>query len=172
MLGTLVQELQQTEEGRLRRFFQRRFRNRADAADATQETFLRLLGSAQRSLIENPQAYLFQTARNIAFDQERLQKRRAQVECPITDEKAVLNIPCDAPSPEMALIDKQRLHHFEQALIGLPERPRKVLFLSRMEGWSYPAIAEHLGISPNTVYNDVRLAMAHCVAVMTRSNCA
>ena len=50
MLGTLVQELQQTEEGRLRRFFLRRFRNRADAADATQETFLRLLASAQRSL--------------------------------------------------------------------------------------------------------------------------
>jgi RNA polymerase sigma-70 factor (ECF subfamily) len=170
MLGTLVQELQQTEEGRLRRFFQRRFRNRADAADATQETFLRLLASAQRNLIENPQAYLFQTARNIAFDQERLQKRRAQVECPITDEKAVLNIPCNAPSPEMALIDKQRLHLFEQALIGLPERPRKVLLLSRMEGWSYPAIAAHLGVSPNTVYNDARLAMAHCVAVMTRPN--
>lgn len=168
MLGTLVQELQQAEEGRLRRFFQRRFRNRADAADATQETFLRLLASAQRSLIENPQAYLFQTARNIAFDQERLQKRRAQVECPITNEKAVLNIPCDAPSPEMALIDKERMHLFEQALIGLPERARKVLLLSRMEGWSYPAIAEHLGISPNTVYNDVRLAMAHCMDVMTR----
>lgn len=168
MLGTLVQELQQTEEGRLRRFFLRRFRNRADAADATQETFLRLLASAQRSLIENPQAYLFRTARNIAVDQERLQQRRAQVECPITDEKAVLNIPCDTPSPEVALIDKQRLHLFEQALIGLPERPRKVLLLRRIEGWSYPAIAEHLGVSPNTVYNDVRLAMAHCMTAMER----
>ncbi|EAQ37609.1 FecI-like protein [Nitrobacter sp. Nb-311A] len=166
MLGTLVQELQQTEEGRLRRFFLRRFRNRADAADATQETFLRLLASAQRSLIENPQAYLFQTARNIAFDQERQQKRRAQVECPITDEKAVLNVPCDAPSAEMALIDKERLHLFEQALIGLPERARKVIVLRRTEGWSYPVIAEHLGVSPNTVYNDLRLAMAHCMTAI------
>lgn len=168
MLGTLVHELQRTEESRLRRFFQRRFRNRADAADATQETFLRLLASAQRSLIDNPQAYLFQTARNIAFDQERQQKRRGQVECPITDEKAVFNIPSDAPSPEMELIDKERLHLFEGALIGLPERARTVFLLSRMEGWSYPAIAQHLGVSPNTVYNDLRLAMAHCVAAMAR----
>jgi hypothetical protein len=57
----------------------------------------------------------------------------------------------------MALIDKERLYLFERALMGLPERARKVLLLSRMEGWSYPAIAEHLGVSPGTVYNDVRL---------------
>jgi len=168
MLGTLVQELQRTEESRLRRFFQRRFRNHADASDATQESFLRLLASAQRTLIENPQAYLFRTARNIAFDQERLQRRRAQVEFPITDEKAILNVPTDAPSPEMVLIDKERLHQFEQALIGLPERARRALLLSRMEGWSYPVIAQHLGVSPNTIYNDVKLAMAHCMATLAR----
>lgn len=70
MLGTLVHELQRSEESRLRRFFHRRFRNGADAADATQETFLRLLSAKPRNFIENPQAYLFRTARNIAFDQE------------------------------------------------------------------------------------------------------
>ncbi len=168
MFGTLVHELQRGEESRLRRFFLRRFGNRADAADATQETFLRLLASAQRNLVENPQGYLFQTARNVAFDQERLKKRRARIECPITDEQAILNVPSDAPSPETVLIDKERIQIFERALSGLPERARKVLLLSRMEGWSYPAIAQHLGVSPNTVYNDVRMAMEHCMAVMAR----
>jgi RNA polymerase sigma-70 factor (ECF subfamily) len=168
MLGTLVHDLQRTEESKLRRFFQRRFRNGADAADATQETFLRLLSATPRTLIENPQAYLFRTARNIAFDHARLQRRRANVERPITDEKAVLNIPSDAPSPEMELVDRERLQLFERALLDLPERARKVLLLSRMEGWTYPAIAQHLGVSPNTVYNDVRLAMAHCMNAMAR----
>ncbi|MCV9940333.1 hypothetical protein OIU35_28615 [Boseaceae bacterium BT-24-1] len=37
----------------------RRLRNREDAADATQETFVRLLDIAPRTVIENPQAYLF-----------------------------------------------------------------------------------------------------------------
>lgn len=168
MLGTLVHELQRSEESRLRRFFHRRFRNGADAADATQETFLRLLSAKPRNFIENPQAYLFRTARNIAFDQAQLRKKRSQVECPITDEKAVLNIASDAPSPEMELIDRERLQLFENTLIDLPERARKALLLSRMEGWSYPAIARHLGVSPNTVYNDVRMAMAHCMDAVAR----
>jgi RNA polymerase sigma-70 factor (ECF subfamily) len=168
MLGTLVQELQRTQEGQLRRFFQNRFRNRADAADATQETFLRLLSAAPRTLIENPQAYLRRIARNIAFDQEQARRKRATVECPITDEKAVLNIPSDALSPEMEIIDRERLVLFERTLHGLPERARTVLLLSRIEGWTYPAIAQHLGVSANTIYNDVRLAMAHCMSAVAR----
>jgi len=168
MLGLSVQELQRDEENRLRRFFLRRFGNRADAADATQETFLRLLATAQRNLIENPKTYLFRTARNVAYDQQQLQRRRRQVECPITDEQAILNVPCDTPSPEKVLIDRERIVLFEQTLIGLPDRARKVMLLNRMEGWSYPVIARFLGVSQNTVYNDMRLAMAHCMSVMAR----
>jgi RNA polymerase sigma-70 factor (ECF subfamily) len=68
----------------------------------------------------------------------------------------------------MELIDRERLQLFENTLFGLPERARKALLLSRMEGWSYPAIARHLGVSPNTVYNDVRMAMAHCMDAVAR----
>jgi hypothetical protein len=39
---------------KLRRFFQRRFRNREDAADAAQETFLRMLSISPLTLIQNP----------------------------------------------------------------------------------------------------------------------
>lgn len=168
MLGTLVHDLQRQQEGRLRRFFLRRLRNAADAADATQETFLRLLSATPTSLVENPHAYLFRAARNIAVDQERQRRRRAQVECPIADPDAVLNVPSSAPSPETEVIDRQRLRMFEQALLALPERARLVLLLNRQEGMSYPAIARHLGVSPNTVYNDLRLAMAHCMDAIAR----
>ena len=37
------------------------------------------------------------------------------------------------------------------------------MVLSRIQGWPYPKIAAHLGVSPNTVYNDIRLAMAYCL---------
>lgn len=168
MLGNLVHDLQRSEEGRLRRFFLRRLRNAADAADATQETFLRLLSAAPGGPIENPRAYLRRTAGNIAYDEQHRRHRRAQVECQITDEQAVLNIASDAPSPETQIIDRQRVAVFEQALLGLPERARTVLLLNRNEGWTYPAIAQHLGVSANTVYNDAKLAMAHCVGAMTR----
>jgi RNA polymerase sigma factor (sigma-70 family) len=168
LIGAMVEDLQRSEDGKLRRFFLRRFRNREDAADAAQETFLRLLSATPRGPIENRRAYLFRTARNIAVDQERAQRRRASVECPIVDEKAILNVPSEAPSQEAALIDRERLSLFEKALLDLPERARTVLLLSRKEGWSYPAIAARLGVSPNTVYNDARMAMAHCMAAMAR----
>lgn len=170
MFGTLVHDLQRTEEGRLRHFFLRRLRNAADAADATQETFLRLLSSSPRQEIENPTAYLFRTAHNIAVDQTRALKRKDAIECPITDEDAIRNIASDEPSPEKQVIDRQQLSQFEAALLDLPERARTVLLLNRKEGWSYPEIARHLGVSPNTVYNDARMAMAHCMQVMARLN--
>lgn len=168
MLGSLVHDLQRSEESRLRRFFLRRLLNAADAADATQETFLRLLAANPGAPIENPRAYLQRTASNVAFDQQQMLRRRAQVECPITDEQAVLNIASDAPSPETQVIDRQRVALFEKALLGLPERARMVLLLNRNDGWSYPKIAQHLGVSANTVYNDAKLAMGHCMAAMAR----
>ena len=168
MLATLVHDLHQTEEGKLRAFFLRRMRNAADAADATQDTFLRLLTAAPTGVVEKPHGYLYRTAHSVAIDKARRDSNRAKVECPITDERAVLNIPSDAPSPETEIIDRERLAQFEAALLSLPERTRTVLLLNRKEGWPFSAIAQHLGISPSTVYNDVRLAMAHCMDAMAR----
>jgi RNA polymerase sigma-70 factor (ECF subfamily) len=167
MLGTLVHELHRTEEGRLRSFFLRRLRNAADAADATQETFLRLLTAAPAG-VEKPTGYLYRTAHSVAVDKARRNANRAKVECPITDERAILNVASDVPSPESEVIDRDRLAHFEAALLALPERSRTVLLLNRKEGWSFAAIAQHLGVSQTTVYNDLRLAMAHCMDAMAR----
>ena len=36
--------------------------------------------------------------------------------------------------------------------------------LSRLEGLTYPEIARRLGVSENTVYNDIRAALASCLA--------
>lgn len=66
MTDAMVQGLHEREEGRIRRFFSRRLRSREDAVDATQETFMRMLEASRSTLIENPQAYLFQVARSVA----------------------------------------------------------------------------------------------------------
>lgn len=168
MIGTLVDELHRLEEGRLRSFFLRRLRNAADAADATQETFLRLLTAASASDIEHPQRYLYRTAHSVAVDQVRRSTNRARYECPITDEGAVLNVAADAPTPEKEVIDRERLAQFEAALTALTPRARTVLLLSRKEGWTFAAIASHLGISTSTVYNELRQAMAHCMDEMAK----
>lgn len=168
MVGTLVYELHRREEGRLRSFFMRRLRNAADAADATQETFLRLIAASPSAPIEQPNHYLYRTAHSVAIDQSRRATSRARVECPITDERAILNIASDAPTPEKEVIDRERLAKFEAALMTLPPRARTVLLLSRKEGWTFAAIATHLGVSTSTVYNELRMAMGHCMDTMAR----
>ncbi len=56
----------------------------------------------------------------------------------------------------------------EAVLMALPPRARTVLLLNRKEGWTFAAIAKHLGISTSTVYNELRQAMAHCMDEMAR----
>ncbi len=71
-------------------------------------------------------------------------------------------------SSEQQLIDIQRMRALEAALEGLPLRAQQAVILNRLQGWSYPRIAEHLGVSPNTVYNDIRAAMSQCMKALNR----
>ena len=61
-------------------------------------------------------------------------------------------------------MDKERLRRIADVLSQVPERWRQSLFLSRIEGMTYSEIARHLCVSENTVYNDIRAAMARCLA--------
>ena len=46
------------------------------------------------------------------------------------------------------------LHHYEllEAVISLPEKYRRVVYLHYYEGYTVPEISEILGINVNTVY--------------------
>ena len=39
-----------------------------------------------------------------------------------------------------------------------------------MEEWTNARIAQHLGVSERTVFNDLKLAMAHCRDALARSD--
>jgi RNA polymerase sigma factor (sigma-70 family) len=83
-------------------------------------------------------------------------------------EAEMANIAADQPTQEAVVIHRERLRAFEDALSQLPARAQQVWRLSRVEKWPYPKIAAHLGISPNTVFNDVKLALAHCQQTLDR----
>lgn len=155
-------DLERSLGDKLRRFFQRRFGNAADAADATQETFVRLLRAVPADSIENPSAYAFRVARNLALDQERQRRFRSRFEAINVDEAVLLAVADEAATPEQQLIDRDRVRVFERALAGLPPRAQRAFILSRLEDKSYAEIAALLGVSVNTVYGDIRLAMEHC----------
>ena len=161
MRGLLVQELQRLEEGRLRRFFLRRFRNAADAADATQETFLRMLDVLQKTIIENPQAYLFQIAKSVA----RMTSARLAADADLfRPEIAGVNQAEDAPDQERIVNARQSLILMARAIEKLPARCQEVFILSRLHGMANGEIAGKLGISRNMVEKHIIKALIHCKA--------
>jgi RNA polymerase sigma factor (sigma-70 family) len=162
MIGTLVENLQRSEEGKLRRFFQRRFGNREDAADATQETFLRMLSLSPNTSIENPQAYLFQVARSIAYSATaRLMAERALFDRDADE----ANVATDAPNAERIVDARQRLVLLARAIAELPPRCQQVFVLSRLQGMANGDIAQKLGISRNMVEKHIVKALLHCRSV-------
>lgn len=139
------------------------------AEELAHESYLRVARAIAQKPVEHIQAFLYQTARNLAFDHLRHELVRRRVEGESASAGKILEVASDAASPEAEAIDRQRLAVLEAALAALPERARQVMVLSRVHEWPYPKIAAHLGVSPNTVYNDVRLAMACCLDAIARS---
>jgi RNA polymerase sigma-70 factor (ECF subfamily) len=143
-------------------------RDRETAEDLAQEAYLRARKAAESGPIEHVEPFLHQTARNLALDHLRRRRTRERHETPAADPEAIENIAADTPSIETELIERERLRLFERAMQALPERARRAWALSFLEGWSYARIAEHLGVSRNTVYNDVKLVMGHCHDAIAR----
>ncbi len=138
------------------------------AEDLAQETYLRATRAAQAGPIEHLEAFLHQTARNLALDHLRRRRTRGVVEVAGLNESALEKIPANVPTLEAAIIERERFRRFREALSGLPERAQTIVILSRIEGWQNGQIASQLGVSERTVFNDLKLAMAHCRDALQR----
>lgn len=136
-------------------------RDKQIAEELTQESYLRARKAASSDPLVNPEAFLQQTARNLAFDYLRQRKVRSTHEASEISGDTMDMVADDQPSSEDKVIHLDRLRAYQSALAKLPKRAQQVWVLSRVEGWTYPQIAEHLGVSQNTVFNDMKHAMAH-----------
>lgn len=159
MDNTLLQALYQTEESRLKRFFRRRLRRHQDVQDATQETFLRMLSVPKSTLIENPQAYLFQVAKSVASANYA---RQARDNALFVSEEAGWAVADDRPGQERIIHGQQALVLMARAISKLPNRCQQVFILSRLHGLANGAIAQELGISRNMVEKHIIKALLHC----------
>ncbi|MGB3876604.1 MAG: RNA polymerase sigma factor [Shinella zoogloeoides] len=129
------------------------------AEDLAQESYLRVRRAMEKGPVEHVEAFLHRTAHNLALDYLRKNRTRGHVETMDAADPSALDVADATPSAEERMIQADRLRHVEDLLTQLPDRARRVWLLSRVEGWPYPRIAEHLGVSPNTVFNDVKLVM-------------
>lgn len=123
------------------------------AEDAAQEAFIRAwvhLPSYQpRTRLRN---WLYRIAINAALD-----VLRRKPEETLEDEQARMVID-QAPGPETALIEKERVVLLQQAMKSLPEAARSVLILREYGGLSYQEIANVLEVPVGTVMSRLNYA--------------
>lgn len=131
---------------RLTRRLKAQLNSGEEARDLVQDAFARLLGSARRETLDRPEAFLSRIVRNLLIDRSRRLANRAQ------------HVPIDGAhepvvrarqSDGLDLAETQAC--YRAAVTALPERMRTVFLLHRVDGLSYKAIAEQLGISIRTV---------------------
>lgn len=146
-----------------------------DAEDIVQETWIRasrVVAAEARGgpVIGNIRALLYRIAGNLSIDHLRRRRVRRHLEAESLDAVHAERVASSEPLAETRIIRREQQRAFAAALARLPARARRVLILSRIEGWTYPRIAEHLGISLRTVSNDMETALRCCLELMTRND--
>jgi RNA polymerase sigma factor (sigma-70 family) len=136
----------------------RQVRNHADAEDTAADTFCQLLvARVDPDSIDQPRAYLSTIARRLIFDRHRRRKlEHAYLERLSTLPEVLV------PSPEEQLQLIEALVAIDRAIDGLPMIVKATFLYSQLDGLSYVAIAQKLGLSERTVSRYMKQALRQC----------
>lgn len=124
-------------------------RNAADAEDAVQEAYLRVLRHRDSlNEIRDARVWLVRIVWNVVLDRKRRAKTR-----PETDDIADLArlLPASGLTAEERVSSAQHHAHVLRAVEQLPEKEQRVLILSAFEELSSVEIAQILGTTESTV---------------------
>lgn len=138
------------------------------AEDIIQEAYVQVRKALEGGPIQHLEAFLYVTARNLALNHKRRQKMRGRFEVENTDDAELAQVPSAVPSQESSLIQRQRLQSITDAIARLPQRTQTAWMLSHIEKWPHTKIAEHLGVSAHTVFNDLKKAHAVCLEALAK----
>jgi len=152
-------------ESILRKFLRRFTSNFHDIEDITQETILRALNAEKKTDIEQPRAFLFGIARNVA--RKELEKKSKSIIDFIEDFDTKEYI-SNEPSQEKSLEGRQRMLLFMEAAATLPAQCQKVFVMKKVYGYSHQEIAKQLGISISTTEKHVAAGLKRCSEFMDR----
>jgi len=131
-----------------------------DAADLTQDTFLRVLLKQDPVSIIEPRAYLTKIAHGLMVNFIR----RRDLE---KSYLVALELTADIfqPSPEVRAIAFETLVKIDEMLDGLPYKVRQAFLLLQFEGLSHADIAAQLNVSISSVRQYIAKALLHCLSI-------
>ena len=134
---------------------QRMTGNAEDAADMTQETFIKAYNSLSSFRGDSKfSVWLYRIANNVCLDFLRSKNRRPTVSLSTEDddgEETQLDIADESQSPELLLESSLTRDAVRRGLDSLPPDYKQILLLREIQGLSYEEIAAALGIESGTV---------------------
>lgn len=127
--------------------------------DLVQEAFTAYwMKQAASDVIDSPRAYLYTAVRNRCIDAIR-RRRRQDVELESVGED-ILPVEDDvAISDDEAVDNSVKEARIWSAIDRLPAKRRRIFLMSRRDGMKYSEIAQSLGLSENTVRNQISKAL-------------
>src|SRR5436305_15041780 len=139
--GESTRLLYERHQRKILAFCQHQQRNREEAEDATQITFMNAFRGLKRGTSpEFESAWLYKIAHNVCVSKQRNSNRRRLVEAP-TDFELIEEL---VPAHES---DSDELFGLTSALRVVPEQQRRALLLREWKGLSYHEIASEMRIS-------------------------
>lgn len=129
----------------------------ADAEDLVQDTLLRAWRSIGTFDGQHPRAWLLTILRNTHINRNRRQRPVLLDDPDVTFERH-RGTTEDMPSAEDLVVDRTFDAAVEEAVVELPEAFREVLVLVDVQGLSYAAAAEVLGVPEGTVMSRLHRA--------------
>ncbi len=151
----LAQTLSDRYRAPLIAFFRRRTSAAGEPEDLAQEVLLRVVRRNGQAPIEEPDAFIFQTARNLMTDRARHAKVREEN----FSEIQIRHETIERRNPERVVSSRQELDQVLTHLTSLGEQTRDMLILNRLERMTYQEIGDLYGISGSAVRKRLFRAM-------------
>ena len=145
-------------------FVRRMINNPEEAADVTQDVFVRAFQSFDRfDGRSSLRTWLFRIAYNLCIDRARRSDRRVSEVALIEpgEEGETMDIADVRWQPEQFALDDELMGVLEQGIKSMSEKLRRVLLLHDREEMPYEEIAKMLDVPIGTVKSRLFLARAH-----------
>lgn len=153
-------------DGKLFAYLYRMLGKRSLAEDVMQEAFLRLFKHRRRYReVARCSTWLYRIATNLALNAIRDNRKRTHLSLSAPRDESGKEfsslIAADTLKPEEAFQRKELQEIVQKVLLEVPDKYRAVLVLCDIEGLSYKAASESLGVELGTIRSRLARARAH-----------
>lgn len=155
--GTALRNFLAVNYARLHRRLQRHLGCPDLASECLHEAWLRLGEVPLRAVVQNPDAYVYRIAFNLAMD--HLRNQRPWQDAADAELEQVVD---HAPGPDAVAEARSEMQAVERAMARLPHRHRLVLVALRIEEKTRQEVADWYRISLRNVDTTLRQALDQC----------